>query len=131
MLFRLVEKTCAKLDALDVQRDAPGMMRQILAVRPQRDPDLRDVASFAPEGVPLDELRTFLSGAEKRVAAMMVTGVKESAPIGDSEQAALDQNHITVARRGREPGHRQRFPWITVTAASRGPACTAAIRSRR
>jgi uncharacterized membrane protein YkvA (DUF1232 family) len=81
MLFRLVETTCAKLDALDVQRDAPGMMRQILAVRPQRDPDLRDVASFAPEGVPPDELRTFLAGAEKKVAAMMVTRVKESAQI--------------------------------------------------
>jgi glutamate--cysteine ligase len=30
--------------------------------------------------------------------------MKQSAPIGDAEQAALDQNHVTVARRGREPG---------------------------
>jgi glutamate--cysteine ligase len=30
--------------------------------------------------------------------------MKDSPPIADSEQAALDQNHITVARRGREPG---------------------------
>jgi len=29
--------------------------------------------------------------------------LKESAPIGASEQDALDQNHITVARRGRDP----------------------------
>jgi glutamate--cysteine ligase len=30
--------------------------------------------------------------------------MKQSPPIGDSEQSALDQNHVTVARRGREPG---------------------------
>jgi glutamate--cysteine ligase len=30
--------------------------------------------------------------------------MKESAPIGIDEQAALDANHLTVARRGREPG---------------------------
>jgi glutamate--cysteine ligase len=30
--------------------------------------------------------------------------LKESPPIGESEQGALDQNHLTVARRGREPG---------------------------
>ena len=30
--------------------------------------------------------------------------LKESPPIGESEQSALDKNHVTVARRGREPG---------------------------
>jgi len=30
--------------------------------------------------------------------------LKESAPISEAEQAALDSNHVTVARRGREPG---------------------------
>jgi len=81
MLFRMVEKTCATLDALDVQSDAPGMMRQILAVRPQRVPDPEALASFVSEGVPLDDLRALLAGAEKKVAAMMVTRVKESAAI--------------------------------------------------
>ena len=30
--------------------------------------------------------------------------MKGSEPIADSEQVTLDQNHVTVARRGREPG---------------------------
>jgi glutamate--cysteine ligase len=30
--------------------------------------------------------------------------MKESPPIGISEQDTLDENHVTVARRGREPG---------------------------
>ena len=33
--------------------------------------------------------------------------------------------------RARAAAHRQRSRWIMVTAASRGPACTVAIRSRR
>ena len=81
MLFRMVEKTCASLDALDVQRDTPAMMRQILAVRPHSDPDSQAFASFVAEGVPLDDLRAILAGAEKKVAAIMVTRVKESAAI--------------------------------------------------
>src|SRR5205823_14718331 len=82
MLFRMVEQTCGRLDALDVQRDTPAMMRQILAVRPQHDPAaLVDVAALASGGVPIDELRAVLDGAEKKVAAMMLTRVKESAPI--------------------------------------------------
>ena len=81
MLFGMVEKTCASLDALDVQRDSPGMMRQILAVRPQSVPDLTDVSVFATQGVSLDDLRTVLTGVERKVAAMMVTRVKESAAV--------------------------------------------------
>jgi glutamate--cysteine ligase len=30
--------------------------------------------------------------------------LKDSPPISESEQDLLDQNHVTVARRGREPG---------------------------
>jgi glutamate--cysteine ligase len=30
--------------------------------------------------------------------------MKDSPPIATEEQAALDENHLTVARRGREPG---------------------------
>ena len=82
MLFRMVEQTCERLDALDVQRDTPAMLRQILAVRPQHETGaLVDAAALALDGVPVDELRAVLSGAEKKVAAMMVTRVKESAAV--------------------------------------------------
>jgi uncharacterized membrane protein YkvA (DUF1232 family) len=81
MLFRMVEKTCASLDALDVHRDAPGMLRQILAVRPPRELDSDDLGSLVAEGIRLDDLRAILAGAEKKVAALMVTRVKESAAI--------------------------------------------------
>jgi uncharacterized membrane protein YkvA (DUF1232 family) len=81
MLFRMVEKTCASLDALDVQRDAPGMLRQILAVRPHRELDSDGLAPLVAEGVPVDDLRAILAGAEKKVAALMVARVKESAAI--------------------------------------------------
>src|SRR5215813_7616689 len=56
-----------------------------------------DVSAFDPVGVNQNKLR-FL---EAFVALCLL---KESAPIGDSEQSALDKNHLTVARRGREPG---------------------------
>ena len=56
-----------------------------------------DVSAFDPVGVNQNKLR-FLE------SFMALCLLKESAPIGASEQAALDQNHVTVARRGREPG---------------------------
>jgi glutamate--cysteine ligase len=56
-----------------------------------------DVSAFDPVGVNQNKLR-FLE------AFMALCLLKESPPIGDSEQAALDANHIMVARRGREPG---------------------------
>jgi glutamate--cysteine ligase len=55
-----------------------------------------DVSAFDPVGVNQNKLR-FL---EAFVALCLM---KESAPIADSEQNALDENHLTVARRGREP----------------------------
>src|ERR1700742_1189736 len=56
-----------------------------------------DVSAFDPVGVNQNKLR-FLE------AFLALCLMKESAPIADSEQAALDRNHVTVARRGREPG---------------------------
>jgi glutamate--cysteine ligase len=56
-----------------------------------------DVSAFDPVGVNQNKLR-FLE------AFLALCLLKESAPIGAAEQNALDQNHITVARRGREPG---------------------------
>jgi glutamate--cysteine ligase len=56
-----------------------------------------DVSAFDPVGVNQNKLR-FLE------AFLALCLLKESAPIGESEQAALDSNHVTVARRGREPG---------------------------
>jgi glutamate--cysteine ligase len=56
-----------------------------------------DVSAFDPVGVNQNKLR-FLE------AFCALCLMKESPPIGDSEQAALDRNHVTVARRGREPG---------------------------
>src|SRR6202023_1088606 len=56
-----------------------------------------DVSAFDPVGVNQNKLR-FLE------AFLALCLLRESAPIGDSEQAALDKNHVTVARRGREPG---------------------------
>jgi len=55
-----------------------------------------DVSAFDPVGVNQNKLR-FL---EAFVALCLM---KESAPIAGSEQSALDENHLTVARRGREP----------------------------
>jgi len=55
-----------------------------------------DVSAFDPVGVNQKKLR-FLE------AFMALCLLKDSPPIADSEQAALDQNHVTVARRGREP----------------------------
>jgi glutamate--cysteine ligase len=55
-----------------------------------------DVSAFDPVGVNQNKLR-FL---EAFVALCLM---KESPPIADSEQGALDENHIAVARRGRDP----------------------------
>jgi glutamate--cysteine ligase len=56
-----------------------------------------DVSAFDPVGVNQNKLR-FLE------AFMALCLIKDSPPIGDSEQGLLDENHVTVARRGREPG---------------------------
>jgi glutamate--cysteine ligase len=56
-----------------------------------------DVSAYDPVGVNQNKLR-FLE------ALLALCLLKESPLIADDEQAALDQNHLTVARRGREPG---------------------------
>jgi glutamate--cysteine ligase len=56
-----------------------------------------DVSAFDPVGVNQNKLR-FLE------AFLAFCILKESAPIQLSEQLVLDSNHVTVARRGREPG---------------------------
>jgi glutamate--cysteine ligase len=56
-----------------------------------------DVSAFDPVGVNQNKLR-FLEA----FAALCV--LKQSDPIGASEQQWLDANHAVVARRGREPG---------------------------
>jgi glutamate--cysteine ligase len=56
-----------------------------------------DVSAFDPVGVNQNKLR-FLE------AFLALCLMKESAPIAPAEQGALDDNHLTVARRGREPG---------------------------
>jgi glutamate--cysteine ligase len=56
-----------------------------------------DVSAFDPVGVNQTKMR-FLE------AFLALCLMKESAPIGTAEQAALDANHLSVARRGREPG---------------------------
>lgn len=56
-----------------------------------------DVSAFDPVGVNQNKLR-FLE------AFLAMCLLRESEPIGPSEQEALDSNHLKVARRGREPG---------------------------
>jgi glutamate--cysteine ligase len=56
-----------------------------------------DVSAFDPVGVNQNKLR-FLE------AFLALCLLRESDPIGRSEQEALDANHLKVARRGREPG---------------------------
>src|SRR5215831_20698126 len=56
-----------------------------------------DVSAFDPVGVNQNKLR-FLE------AFLALCLMKDSAPIAAAEQGVLDQNHLTVARRGREPG---------------------------
>src|SRR5450432_119711 len=56
-----------------------------------------DVSAFDPVGVNQNKLR-FLE------AFLALCLLRESDPIGHAEQAALDANHLLVARRGREPG---------------------------
>jgi glutamate--cysteine ligase len=55
-----------------------------------------DVSAFDPVGVNQNKLR-FLE------AFLALCLLRDSEPIGRDEQAALDANHLTVARRGREP----------------------------
>ncbi len=55
-----------------------------------------DVSAFDPVGVNQNKLR-FLE------AFLALCLLRESDPIGEAEQDALDGNHLTVARRGREP----------------------------
>ena len=56
-----------------------------------------DVSVFDPVGVNQDTLRF----AEAFLALCLL---RDSPPIERDEQPALDRNHVTVARRGREPG---------------------------
>jgi glutamate--cysteine ligase len=56
-----------------------------------------DVSAFDPVGVNQNKLR-FLE------AFLALCLMKDSAPIAAAEQGVLDENHLTVARRGREPG---------------------------
>jgi glutamate--cysteine ligase len=56
-----------------------------------------DVSAFDPVGVNQSKMR-FLE------AFLALCVLKDSPPISESEQALLDENHVTVARRGREPG---------------------------
>jgi glutamate--cysteine ligase len=56
-----------------------------------------DVSAFDPVGVNQNKLR-FLE------AFLALCLLKDSPPIGADEQRLLDQNHLSVARRGREPG---------------------------
>jgi glutamate--cysteine ligase len=56
-----------------------------------------DVSAFDPVGVNQNKLR-FLE------VFLAMCLMKDSPPIDISEQEVLDANHLTVARRGREPG---------------------------
>jgi len=56
-----------------------------------------DVSAFDPVGVNQNKLR-FLE------AFLALCLLRQSEPIGRGEQEALDENHLRVARRGREPG---------------------------
>jgi glutamate--cysteine ligase len=56
-----------------------------------------DVSAFDPVGVNQNKLR-FLE------ACLALCLLRDSEPIDRSEQQALDENHLRVARRGREPG---------------------------
>jgi glutamate--cysteine ligase len=56
-----------------------------------------DVSAFDPVGVNQNKLR-FLE------AFLALCLLKDSPPIAADEQHSLDQNHLAVARRGREPG---------------------------
>ncbi len=56
-----------------------------------------DVSAFDPVGVNQHKLR-FLE------AFLALCVLKASEPIDSTEESALDRNHLTVARKGREPG---------------------------
>jgi glutamate--cysteine ligase len=56
-----------------------------------------DVSAFDPVGVNQNKMR-FLE------VFLALCLMKDSPPIGVDEQDGLDANHLTVARRGREPG---------------------------
>jgi glutamate--cysteine ligase len=55
-----------------------------------------DVSAFDPVGVNQNKLR-FME------AFLALCVLRQSEPIGQREQESLDANHLTVARRGREP----------------------------
>ncbi len=75
-----------------------------------------DVSAFDPVGVNQNKLR-FLE------AFLALCLLRESAPIGESEQASLDANHLLVARRGREPNTASR------RARTRPPSNSSARKS--
>ena len=90
-----------------------------------------DVSAFDPVGVNQNKLR-FLE------AFLALCLLRESAPIGQSEQASLDANHLLVARRGREPDltlkpRRARVPHVRMgaRAARRDAGPVRNARSRR
>ena len=56
-----------------------------------------DVSAFDPVGINQHKMR-FLE------AFLALCVLKDSPPLGHDAQAELDDNHLTVARRGREPG---------------------------
>jgi glutamate--cysteine ligase len=56
-----------------------------------------DVSAFDPVGVNQNKMR-FLE------AFLALCLMRDSPLMDDNEQSALDSNHVTVARRGREPG---------------------------
>jgi glutamate--cysteine ligase len=73
-----------------------------------------DVSAFDPVGVNQNKLR-FLEA----FLALCLLGTSD--PISQGEQDALDANHLTVARRGREPG-------LILDRAGRGVPLTAWAR---
>jgi glutamate--cysteine ligase len=56
-----------------------------------------DLCAYAAPGADLNEL-LFVE------ALLLLLVLKDSPPIGTSEQEALDRNHVRAARQGREPG---------------------------
>jgi glutamate--cysteine ligase len=83
-----------------------------------------DVSAFDPVGVNQNKMR-FLE------AFLALCLLKESPPIADHEQHAVDHNHLTVAHRGREPGlmlwrDEREVPmraWAEALLEEMGPLC--------
>lgn len=97
MLFQMVERTCGRLDALDVHRDQAGMLRQILAARPETGGDRDEVARLVAEGVPLGVVREFFAGVDKKVAEVMIARAKESATIARRMTAVIRGNEVSLS----------------------------------